>query len=346
MFDSPVTGLRHFEDIIVGQPMTFGAVRVTRDDIKTFARAYDPQSIHLDEEAAKASIIGGLCASGFHTCCLMMRMLCDHFLNTTASLGAPGVDDVKWLKPVRPDDILSVRIVAHDKRTMNSRPHVGLVHASYDVLNQAGDVVMSSSCKQLVRVREPAAPTDQSSVREAKPDPVNLWDNAPTATPAASDVSRYFDERVIGETRDLGSHTFGKDEVIAFARLYDPQPFHLDEAAGKASLFGGLAASGWHTACHFIRLVVADRQRQEQASRDRGLPVPVYGPSPGFKNLRWIKPVMVGDTLAYRSRVTGKVDLKSRPDRGVLQMQSQARNQHGEIVFDYLGAIFAERKPT
>jgi acyl dehydratase len=344
MFEPSSTGQRFFEDIVLDQPMTFGAVRVSRDDIMTFARAYDPQPIHLDEAAAKASIVGGLCASGFHTCCLMMRMLCDHFLNTTASLGAPGLDEVKWLQPLRPDDVISVRIIADTKRVMTSRPAVGLVHVNYAVLNQNGDSIMTSSCTQLIRVRQPAPESTDRPARAPKAEVLDLWAEAPELSPVSS--GQYFEERVLGETRVLGQHTFDTNEVIAFAKLYDPQPFHLDVAAGHASLFGGLSASGWHTACHFIRLVVADRQRQEQALRDQGRPVPAYGPSPGFKNLRWIKPVMVGDTIEYRQRTTGKVELKSRPDRGILQMVSQARNQHGQLVFDYHGAIFVERKPS
>jgi acyl dehydratase len=333
----------YFEDLRLDEPVIIGGTRVTADDIRTFARRYDPQRIHLDDDYARTTIVGGLCASGFHTCCLMMRMLCDGFLLRAASLGAPGLDEVKWLKPVRPDDVLRVRILATEKRVMASRPNVGLVRSEYDVLNQADDVVMTSVCRQIVRLRTPQ-PVTQAE-RADKPSPAHrhdLWDRPLTDTPRSSGL--YFEERTIGETKLLGAHTFARDEVIAFARLYDPQPFHLDEAAAKASLFGGLAASGWHTACHFIRLVVADRQAEEAALRAAGKPVPAYGPSPGFRNLRWVKPVMVGDTLEYRNRVIAKIDLKSRPERGILQSITQARNQHGALVFEHEGAILVERK--
>lgn len=343
MFDPKTPGLVHFEDIEIGRPMTFGAFVVTADDIKRFARAWDPQPMHLDEEAAKATIVGGLCASGFHTCCIMMRMLVDHFLSRTASLGAPGLEEVKWLKPVRPGDVLSIRIHAESKRVMASRPHVGFALAVYDVLNQHGEAVLSSSCNQMIRVRQPAAAGASSGPREPKPVLPDLW-ASPTADRAAMTLT-YFDERPLGETWDLGAHTFGRDEVMDFARTWDPQPFHLDEAAAKASLFGGLAASGWHTACHFIRLIVADRQRIEAETRARGLPIPAHGPSPGFRNLRWIKPVMVGDTVHYRTQTSGKIPLRSRPDRGILQSVAQGRNQKGELVFHYEGMIFVERRP-
>jgi acyl dehydratase len=344
MFDPQQTGIIHFEDIRLDQPIDIGGVELTADLIKDFARRYDPQPIHLDEEAAKQSIVGGLCASGFHTCCLMMRMLCDDFLLRTASLGAPGLEEVRWVKPVRPGMQLRVRLTAKEKRVMGSRPDIGLVFAQYDVLDQTGDVLMYSTCHQIIRLRDPK-PKGAEPKRADKPNadaaPVDLWDKPVEDAPVAAGL--YFEERIVGETRVLGAHTFERDAIIAFAKLYDPQPFHLSEDAGKASLFGGLAASGWHTACAHIRLIVADRQAEEAKLRAAGRTVPIYGPSPGFKNLRWIKPVMVGDTLEYRHRITGKVDLKSRPDRGMLQSVTQARNQSGVLVFEYNGAILAER---
>jgi acyl dehydratase len=342
MFDPNQTDLIHYEDIEIGRPMTLGAWTVTADDIKAFARRWDPQPIHLDERAANASIVGGLCASGFHTSCIMMRMLVDHFLGRAASLGAPGLEETKWLKPVRPGDVLSIRIHADSKRIMASRPDVGIALAVYDVVNQSGEVVLSSTCNQMIRVRHPGPKPAASTPREPKAAIENLWDKP--ADVRGDLVDLYFEDRIVGEIWDVGSCTFLREEVLEFARAWDPQPFHLDEAAAKASLFGGLAASGWHTACHYVRLLVADRQRMEAALRAAGRPIPVYGPSPGFRNLRWIKPVMVGDTLDYRTSLVGKRDLPNHPSRGLLAMVTQARNQKGELVFHYEGAIFAERR--
>ena len=93
----------HLEDIEIGRAMPFGRISVSKEDIITFARSYDPQSMHLDEAAAKASIVGGLCASGFHSCAIMMRMLADDLLNDNwTSLGSPGIDECKWMKPLFP----------------------------------------------------------------------------------------------------------------------------------------------------------------------------------------------------------------------------------------------------
>jgi acyl dehydratase len=157
-------------------------------------------------------------------------------------------------------------------------------------------------------------------------------------------MSNYFEDVVLGETIELGSHTFTAEDIIDFARAYDPQPFHLDEEAGKASLFGGLSASGWHTAAVFISKVVAQRQAIEAAMLARSERPAAWGPSPGFKNLRWPKPVLVGDTISFRTQRTGKVDLKSRPTHGLVLADNEGFNQRGEKVFAISTSILVERR--
>lgn len=144
-----------WEDIVVGQTTAFGRTTVTREEIIAFAQAFDPQPFHLDDEAAKSSMVGRLCASGWHSCAMMMRMVADEFLNTAASLGSPGMDDVKWMKPVFPGDILSGRYTCQSKRVLSSRPHVGLCQMLFETLNQDNDVVMTWSIAQLIGLRNP-----------------------------------------------------------------------------------------------------------------------------------------------------------------------------------------------
>ncbi len=133
----------YWEDFRVGETIEFGSKRVTREEILEFAGEFDPQPFHLDEEAAKNSILGGLCASGWHSCAMLMRMLCDEFILDAASLGAPGVDEVRWKKPVYVDDVLSVKRTCVDRRASKSRPEMGLTRFSYEVLNQKHEVVMT-----------------------------------------------------------------------------------------------------------------------------------------------------------------------------------------------------------
>ncbi|MFM9942654.1 MAG: MaoC family dehydratase [Hyphomicrobiaceae bacterium] len=342
MLDIPVPRDKiHLEDVEIGRTISFGRLPVSKDDIIAFAKAYDPQPIHLDEEAAKKSMVGGLCASGFHTCALMMRMLADDLLAHATSLGSPGIDEVRWLKPVRPGDVLSARLVAHEKRVLASRPEVGMARLKYEMLNQKGEVLMTWDTNQFLKVRHPSPGTSAGSGAEKRPRFESLWE---MAGPEPVRTANHFEDRVVGETYSLGEHTFTRKETIGFARQFDPQAFHLDDAAAKASLFGALSASGWHTAAIWIRQFVRFRQEIEARMRSEGLRPAEYGPSPGFKNLRWIKPVLPGDTIEFRGRIIEKRDWKSRPDRGLIVTENQGRNQKGEVVFGIVGQILAERR--
>ncbi|MBX9592404.1 MAG: MaoC family dehydratase [Hyphomonadaceae bacterium] len=334
----------HHEDIEIGKPITFGRKVVTTEEILAFGRAFDPQPMHIDEAAAKATPVGGLCASGWHTCGLMMRMLCDGPLGDTASLGSPGIDEVRWTKPVRPGDVLSCRHVVTDKRDLASRPDVGLSKVTLELVDARGKVLAWWHTNQLTRKRHPgrAASLSPGGAKPARSPLVSLWD-APLQ-PAEPARGLFFEDRQIGEITEFGCHTFDRDEIIAFARAFDPQPFHLDAAAAEASLFGALCASGWHTAAIFIREVVRHRLAGGTAAPRAGERQPAYGPSPGFRDLRWPKPVYVGDTIRFRARLAEKIDLKSRPNRGILASEVQARNQKGEIVFAVVSQILVDRR--
>lgn len=143
---------------------------------------------------------------------------------------------------------------------------------------------------------------------------------------------------------DLGSHTFDAAAIVAFARDFDPQPFHLDEAAGRASLFGGLAASGWHVACAWMRLWIAHQNRAMQARAAGGEIVPIPGPSPGFDEMRWLKPVLAGDTVAYRSSLISARPSATRPEWGILSTRNEGF-VGGETVFRFTGRVFWPRRP-
>jgi acyl dehydratase len=335
----------HHEDIAVGKPYAFGHKVVTREEIVAFGRAFDPQPMHTDEEAAKASPVGGLCASGWHTCAMMMRMLVDGLVGQTASMGSPGVDEVRWKRPIRPGDVLSVRYTAQEKRVLASRPDVGISKVLVEAVDANGEVAATWLTNQLTRVRHPEpAPAVPQAGRREKPPLLDLWD-----APADGSIDRgFFEDRIVGETGDLGHHTFTREEIVTFARAYDPQPFHLDEDAARASLFGALCASGWHTAAHLIRSIIVTRAQAEAATGAEAAPGDeqraVYGPSPGFRDLRWSKPVYVGDTISYRGRLIEKVDLKSRPGRGLLASAMQGRNQRGEIVLAVTSLVLADRR--
>jgi acyl dehydratase len=133
----------YWEDFPVGQKLEFGAMPVPREAVLEFARQFDPQPFHVDEAAARHSLFGGLCASGWHTCAMAMRMMCDAYLLDSSSLGSPGIDALRWHKPVFPGDTLRMQMDVTEARPMASKPHVGLVKAVWTVFNQQGDKVLT-----------------------------------------------------------------------------------------------------------------------------------------------------------------------------------------------------------
>jgi acyl dehydratase len=154
----------------------------------------------------------------------------------------------------------------------------------------------------------------------------------------------YFEDLRVGTRTEVGHHTFTADEIKAFAREFDPQPFHLDEAAAARSHFGALCASGWHTAALCLRHIVEDRQRRQAELRRRGEPVAKTGPSPGLRDLRWPKPVYVGDTIAFAQEIVELRAVANRTGVGLRIARNTGTNQRGELVYSVLSSTFIERR--
>ena len=146
---------------------------------------------------------------------------------------------------------------------------------------------------------------------------------------------RYFEDFTPGDVIELGAHTITKERIVAFAREFDPQPFHTDEAAAQRSIYGGLLASGWHTGSLAMRLLY-DGLLKDTASLG----------SPGMDELRWLKPVRPGDTLALRMTILDAIPSRTKPDRGLVRSLMEMRNQHGEVVLTIRGLSLLGRRPA
>jgi len=144
---------RYFEDYRVGEQVEFGSYRMTEEQIVAFARDFDPQPFHVDKDAARQTVYGGLVASGWHTASAMMRMMVDHFISRKTSMGSPGMDEIRWLKPVRPGDTLRVRLTVLSAKRSTSKPDRGVIDQLVEVINQNGDVVMASKGIGMYRCR-------------------------------------------------------------------------------------------------------------------------------------------------------------------------------------------------
>jgi len=144
---------RYFEDYVPGTVCEFGDVRVTESEIIEFARCFDPQYIHIDPGAAMQGPFGGLIASGWHTAAMMMRLVAENFLPEKASLASPGIDELRWLRPVRPGDVLRLRVTVLEATRSRSRPDRGVVRTFMEVLNQDREVVMSLKPMNIIASR-------------------------------------------------------------------------------------------------------------------------------------------------------------------------------------------------
>ena len=155
---------------------------------------------------------------------------------------------------------------------------------------------------------------------------------------------KFFEDIVVGDRMELGSHTFTAEDIKRFASAYDPQPFHLDEAAAAKSHFGRLCASGWHTLSVWMKLNIRELQRQNAERTAAGAPTARMGPSPGFDDLKWLKPVYVGDTITYAFEIVGKKESRSRPEWGLVTFRNTGANQAGDEVISFIGHVFIERR--
>lgn len=157
---------------------------------------------------------------------------------------------------------------------------------------------------------------------------------------------KFFEDIQVGERIAIGRHTFSAAEIKAFAARFDPQPFHLDEAAAERSHFGALVASGWHSAVVWMRLMVDQRRRSGEAARARGERVAAMGPALGLRELKWLKPVFAEDTIDYASEVIEARVSASKPGLGLISIRSTGVNQRGEAVISFVSTTFVERRPV
>ena len=328
-----------FEDLDEGVSADFGHYDVTKAEVIAFASEFDPQPFHLDERAAEKSMLKKLSASGWHTAAMGMRMLYDAYIKDVASMGGTGIEELKWMKPVYVGDRLGGRRTIIDKRVSKSRPEMGLVRMRVEILNQDGTVVMSHVGVYIVACRH-AAPAPAGAPRTA--DAV-----APMPQPVSSEtapMTQFFDDLTIGAHTSLGTETFTAENIIRFAKAYDPQAFHVDAVAAAKSHFGSLVASGWHTGACFMKHIVRRRDELLTAFVAKGGTAPEPGPSPGLRDLRWPRPVLAGDTVRYGTTIVDKRKT-SRPGWGLVFARNTGINQHDALVFEYQSAVFWQIKP-
>jgi acyl dehydratase len=153
----------------------------------------------------------------------------------------------------------------------------------------------------------------------------------------------WFEDVPLGEKTTIGSYTFTEENIISFARKYDPQPFHLDKDAAARTIYRGLIASGWHTAAVWMKLMIAYRQAQIAAGAE---PSQANFVSPGVREIRWLRPVRPGTTLTYVNETSAKLDWPSLPQYGLIEGRNEARDPHGTLFYSFINRVLIARRPA
>ncbi len=319
-----------FEDFCPGETRSYGDYPLSTPEMAAFAAHFDPQPFHLDDEAAKRTLLGGLAASGWHTCSALMRMMVDSWLTETSCLAGVGVEDNRWLAPVRSGDRLSARTQTLEKIDLRSRPDAGIIKFATSLRNRSGVEVMTQTCAMLFARANPLAPEalPPTAARRATPEPeLERIDDPMGALPD------HFARARIGAYAELGQTHFTPDLIRDYAQKFDPFPFHLDEEAGRRHVLGAMSAAGWHTASCWMRHFVAFRRKAANGE------VPSRA-SPGFSGLVWRKPVLAGDRIGFSTQVVAK-RATSKPNLGLIRSRNLGVNQRGEIALEFYASVFS-----
>jgi acyl dehydratase len=333
----------HWEDFTAGEAVEFGRTEVSAADIIAYARAFDPDPAHLGEAAARNLEAGALTASDWHCCAMLMRMLCDDYLMNAAGAGAATVEHVKWFGRVRPGDVLTARRTPLETRASRSRPRIGIVRMLVELFNQRGEQVLSWLPVQFFERRDrdaaPPAPVSMSQPPGAGRAIRQPPDPDPGRAPA---IRGGFEDMEPGPRAELGSHVFTREDMLGFATRFNPQYFHADEDAAAASLYGGLIASGWHTASVWNRLFVAHHLARA-GTVPAGMRAARFGPSIAVHDMKWPNPVRPGDSVSYATRIIDRREVGAFPRWGIVVSENTGHNQRGEPVLGLTHEIWVER---
>lgn len=326
-----------FEDFRPGETRVYGDYPIDEAELLAFSAAYDAQPFHLDAEAAKETILGGLAASGWQVCSALMRMMIDNWLGESSVLAGIGIEDNRWLAPVHAGDRLTAHTTTLEKSDLRSRPGAGIVKVQTSLRNQDGREVMTQTISNLFARRMPLAEPPASAARRSAP---KAQDAAPPERiddPAAA-MPEDFARARVGAFAELGETLFTADVIRNYALKYDPAPFHVDEEAGKAHFLGAMSAAGLHTASCWMSHFIETRRRLgggKLASRA----------SPGFRDMLWRRPVLIGDRIAFSTQVIAKRET-SKPGLGLITSHNRGVNQRGELVIEFIASIFAPVEPA
>lgn len=321
-----------------GELYRVGRIEFTAEAIKAFAAAYDPQPQHLDEYAARATPLQGLAASGWQTCAALMRQVEKQLESAPIQLSVTGIDEIRWLMPVRPGDILETRISCESECLCSECRGAGGRAIAIEAVNQSHVPVLRvngwatlaccGASPAEVQRRCARRPMRASRVRRRQ----------------GGRLVRYFEDVELGDEIALKSYDFTLDVLHAYARIIDGACGDGSKGATDGLLPPG--ASGWHVVAAWMRRIVDYYHAEADWLATRGHPVPLLGPAAGARSLSWCKPVRAGDRITFSSWAEHKVKIGTSREWGLLVAGTEGRNENGEVVVSFYPQFLLQKRPV
>lgn len=306
-------------------------IHVSRDDMIAFARTFDAQPFHIDEDAAKRTLLGGLAASAWYTCARITGCIEAEALELGLDVQLAGVEQILLLAPVRAGDRLSgnIRLSTMEPCTCGEAAYQGRI----DVENQRGELVMRLTLDLIVKQAADTGVVDSKDCKLRSPRPIRVQ-----RTPR-DDVIRHFEEIGVGDEAVLGPYYFDTSNVETFCTLTCAEP----ERTGRTARAGPQTVPNWHLAAAWMECML--RYYEDEAGRfaARGLAVPRLGPAAGIKHLRWVRPVRIGETIVFRGWAERKMEIASQKDWGLLIVGAEGIDSCGNVVVSFCPQMLIER---
>lgn len=321
-----------WEDLHVGCVIPLGDMTFSRKEIVTFAGIYDPQPAHIDDEAAKSTLLGGLAASGWHSCAALWARAQTGLLAHCRHRGRPVITDIRWLAPVRADDTLQLRAIVTHRKPCPRSARLGQTTLRYDAVNKTGSVVMNLKVNHAFerRADEPSSnicprPSVDSGAR-----------NTPLRPRRRVCSVSFFEQVETGDEIDLGTYTFTDRNIAEFTTLTGL----IDSRTGDHST----QVNAWHLTAAWMQRIVAYYHGQTERLGRAGTSVPLLGPASGVKHLRWHRRVRSGDVIHFLSWAERKLDLPSHGSWGLLACGAEGIDASGRIVVSFNPQLLLGRR--
>lgn len=324
-----------------GEFIDLGRIQVTAEAVKEFAAAYDPQPQHIDERAAAQTLLGGLVASGWQMCAVLMRQVERQLEAMFPQIGVPSIDEIRWLKPVRPGDALDARFGWRSRCSCRACGDAGGRAIVAEVVDRTGDPILRMNGNVLLPPRE-ASPAGvwQSAIRCAEH--VRRRPRVPRRR--GGHLVRYFEEVELGDEIELGSFDFTPTAMASYSRMIQSVCGDSNSPSPSPATLRGHVVSGWHVVSAWMRKVIDYYQAEADWLAKHSRPVPLLGPAAGARSLSWCKPVRAGETIAFSSWAEHKIEIGTSSDWGLLVAGAEGVNQDGEIVVSFYPLFLLQKK--